>query len=400
MSWAEDRRADRAADAEQKRLDAAAREELARKRREEEDERQRAKKADEKREKKQRRKDRRERWATTRASLLANLDTSLAIVAMTCSIGPAFYFQLKAMIGAGAPLMVALALAIMLESGAQVATITGEKAKRDGRPVGPHRIAMWGCASIAAGINGMKAPAMFPGASWMVIVLALSSYGGVAFWELRSLGRHRGKGARTKQQRAEAKARRKHEKKRRKEKPVWTRYEEILTAHPYGTVDREEAWAEAWQDVTGAPLGQTVAVVAGRLAATRAVEQTVTDAGHTPESLAVEAFLRDVFPASGRGDDGEGGIPLRSPSGGPSGGAPEAAKTLGRKGKQASGRASSKTPQKPIEEADLEKVRKFADALGDTSKLSARNVREVLGGGANEYIIRVRDAVKKEREDQ
>lgn len=256
---------------------------------------------------------------------------------------------------------------------------------------------MWGCASIASAINAAKAPELFPGAVWMVAILALSSFGGVAFWELRSLGRHRGKGARTKQQRAEAKARRKHEKKRRKEKAVWSRYEQILTARPYGTVDREEAWAEAWQDVNAAPLGQTVTVIAGRLAATRAVEQTVADAGHTPESLAVEAFLRDVFPAPGKGDEGPGGTPLRGPSGEPPKGGPESATALGGKGQQASGSPSKKTPQKSLAEADLEKARKLADALGNASKLSARNVREVLGGGRTEYAIRVRDAVKKER---
>lgn len=400
MSYYEERRADRATDREQNRLDRREQAELDRQRREEEDERKRKARADRRREKGQKRAARRARWASTRDSLVTNLDTTLAVVAMGCSIGPAVYYQINAMLGAGAPVLIALALAVMLESGAQVATITGEKAKRAGRPVGPHRIAMWGCATVAAGINAAKAPSMFPGAGWMVAVLALSSYGGVAFWELRGLGRHRGKSARTKQQRAEDKARRQHERKRRKVKDVWARYEEILTAHPYGTVDHEQAWAEAWEDRKGAPLGLTAPVLAHRLAATREVESAFAAAERSPESLAVDALLRDLFPARGKGDDGEGGTPLRGPSGRPPKSDPEAATPLGRKGKQGSGRTSAKTPLKPLEEADLEKVRKFADALGDASKLSARNVREVLGGGANEYVIRVRDAVKKEREEQ
>jgi hypothetical protein len=43
-------------------------------------------------------------------------------------------------------------------------------------------------------------------------------------------------------------------------------------------------------------------------------------------------------------------------------------------------------------------VQKLAEALGGTDKLSARNVREVLGGGSNEYAIRVRDAIKNPKE--
>jgi hypothetical protein len=397
MTWADDRRADKAADREQDRLDRREREEFARQRREEEDERRRSEKNEKRRDKKQRRRDRREKWATTRASVGANLDTTLAIIAMACSIGPAFYYQLTAMIGAGAPLLIALALAVMLESGAQVATITGEKAKREGRPVGPHRIAMWGCATIAAGINAAKAPAMFPGAGWMVVVLALSSYGGVAFWELRGLGRHRGKGSRTKEQRAEEKRRREHEKKRCKEKEVWARCEQILAAHPYGTVATEQAWAEAWFDVKGAPLGQDAGVLARRLAATAAVEEVLTKAERSPESIAIDALLADLFPAHGKGDDGSGGTPLRGPSGKPPKGGPGGATALGGKGKQGNRPSAEKAPEKPLAEVDLEKVRALADALGDPEKLSARNVREVLGGGRTEYAIRVRDAVKKER---
>ncbi|MFD0384671.1 hypothetical protein ACFQ2B_27830 [Streptomyces stramineus] len=45
---------------------------------------------------------------------------------------------------------------------------------------------------------------------------------------------------------------------------------------------------------------------------------------------------------------------------------------------------------------DLDKVRKLADILGSVDKLSARNVREAIGGGAQEYAVRLRDAVKNE----
>jgi predicted NAD/FAD-binding protein len=45
----------------------------------------------------------------------------------------------------------------------------------------------------------------------------------------------------------------------------------------------------------------------------------------------------------------------------------------------------------------LEQVRKLADALGSATKLSARNVGEVVGGGSIEYLVRLRTAVQSER---
>jgi hypothetical protein len=397
MSWAEDRRADRIADREEDRKDRREREEASRRRREEDDERQRRERAEKRREKGQKKAARRARTAKARQAIAANLDTSLAILAMGCSIGPALFYQIKAMLGAGAPLLIALAMAIMLESGAQVATITGEKAKREGRPVGPHRIAMWGCATIAAGINAAKAPSMFPDASWMVAVLALSSYGGVAFWELRGLGRHqRGKSARTKQQRAEDKARREHEQKRRAMKPVWARYEEILAAHPYGTVAAEEAWAQAWLDVKGAPLGMTADVIGRRLKATADVEKALTDSAAAAVATGAELFLADLASGRNGGDDGTGGTPLHAPSGKPPKGDPQAATALGGKGKQATRAAARSDEERPLEVADLERVRALADALGDARKLSAKNVQQTVGC-RNKYALRLRDAVKEER---
>lgn len=396
MSWAEERRADRIADREEDRKDRREREEAARRRREEETERKRQADQDKEAKRKKAKATRRAARARVWGKVVGNLDTTLAVVAMACSVGPAFYFQLVAMVHAGAPLLIALALAVMLESGAQVATISGEKAKREGRPVAPHRIAMWGCATVASAINALKAPSMFPGAAWMVAVLALSSYGGVAFWELRSLGRHKGKSARTKQQRAEEKARREHEKKRRKNKVVWTRHEEILAAHPYGTVKPEQAWSQAWLDITGAPLGMTAEVIGRRLKATADVEKALTDSAAAAVATGAELFLADL--ASGRhgGDDGIGGTPLRDPSGKPPKGDPQAATTLGGKGKQATRAASRADDERPLEEADLERVRALADALGDARKLSAKNVQQTVGC-RNKYALRLRDAVKEER---
>jgi hypothetical protein len=53
---------------------------------------------------------------------------------------------------------------------------------------------------------------------------------------------------------------------------------------------------------------------------------------------------------------------------------------------------------KPLAEADLEAVRKLAEALGGPDRLSARNVRETVGC-RNDYAIRLRDAVRAEKKD-
>lgn len=59
---------------------------------------------------------------------------------------------------------------------------------------------------------------------------------------------------------------------------------------------------------------------------------------------------------------------------------------------------AAKAPEKPLSEADLDKVRRLADGLGDVDKLSLSNVRTAVGGGRNEYLVRLRDAVRTERQ--
>ncbi|WP_328923189.1 DUF2637 domain-containing protein [Streptomyces griseoaurantiacus] len=391
-------RADRLAEREQRRKDRAEAEELRRKA-----ERERRREAD------RRKADRRERRAALVARLLGEGDTVAALVVMGCSITPAFYFQVSALTAVpGLPGFIAVCLAVMLEAGAWVATVAGERAKRQGRPVGKFRAAMWGCAAVAAGINYSHAPAS-PG-NWLAYVLAAASLGGVFFWELRGLGRHGGKAGRTLAERREAARRRRHALARRfRFRDVHKRYREIMTAHPFGTIDPEQAWADAWTDVKGGPLAVDARSLGRRAAAVRSVEDVVADTAVTPEAAAVELFLAEVFPTL-PGDDGPAPeAAADGPQGGPQGGGgtgvrtrhaepAEGRGTLGRKGREGSGRTAPKTPEKEPSEADLARVRKLAEALGGVDKLSARNVREALGGCAQAYAVRVRDAVRAEAE--
>lgn len=178
-------------------------------------------------------------------------------------------------------------------------------------------------------------------------------------------------------------------------------YERIMAAHPTGAIDRNAAWEQAWHNLHLLPLSVTAGTLAAREAARAGIEAVLGSAERTPESIAVDLLLAEMFGP----DRGDGG-PTEGPSGGsPKGGAgggsgtlsaggPKAATALGRKGKQASGRTTAKTPEKPLDPADVEKVRKLAEISGGTDRLSARKVREVIGGGSNEYAVRLRNAVK------
>ncbi len=298
-SFYEERRADRAADRAQDREDRRQEREERRTDRAEAEAAHRAARQEAKQEAEQRRAARRERLVGLRRRVAGGGDTIAALVVMGCSITPAVYYQITALAAVpGLPGPIAVALAVMLEAGAWVATIAGERAKREGRPVGRFRTAMWACAALAATVNFAHAPAT--PFHWLAVVLAAASLGGVGFWELRGLGRHGGTAGRTRQQRRQDRERRAHEKARRAMKPVWSRYEDILTAHPFGALDTEQAWRAAWFDVHGADLALTAPVMRTRLAAVDAVGEVLAEAERTPERMAVEALLSDLF----GGDDG------------------------------------------------------------------------------------------------
>lgn len=184
-------------------------------------------------------------------------------------------------------------------------------------------------------------------------------------------------------------------------------YRRIMIAHPAGAISRDEAWERAWDNLHRLPLGMTAGTLAARVAAQYGIDSVLSGAERTPESVTVDLLLADVFNPS-RGDGGTaGGTRGGSRQGGPRGTGggssvavadrPSEGRTpLGRKGKQPSGRATSKTPEKPLDPAHIETVRKLAELSGGAEKLSARKVREVIGGGSNEYAVRLRNHIQNE----
>jgi hypothetical protein len=124
------------------------------------------------------------------------------------------------------------------------------------------------------------------------------------------------------------------------------------------------------------------------------VSAVLAYADQTPEKLAVEFLLADIF----KGEGGASGTLSGKPGGGPRDDASQARTALGGKGEGRDRSTSATDPVKPLAEADLKAVRKLAEALGGAERLSARNVREAIGC-RNDYAIRLRDAVRTEKKD-
>lgn len=305
-----------------------------------------------------------------------------------------------------------------LELLAWVGVLGTRWAHRKGLPRWPFWILTAALASVAGYINlahGMDEYGIVAG-----VALAATSVIGPVLAEVRDFLEGRAAAdTRSLEQRAAAKAAAKEkareqqalakvhaaeDKRRKKLFPrEFAEYERITVAHPTGAISREAAWQQAWDNEHLLPLATTADTLAGREEARAAINAVLSNVDRTPESEAVERLLAEIF----RPDGGDSGPSQKPAEGGPKGGAgggsrarrpvdPKVPAALGRKGKQASGRTSGKTPLKPLEPAHLDAVRKLADALGDIDRLSARKVREVIGGGSNEYAVRLRDTVKAE----
>lgn len=318
------------------------------------------------------------------------------------------------------PAWLMLPVPFFLELLAWVGVLGTQWAHRKGLPRWPFWILTAALASVAGYINLSHGAAEFGMVAG--VALAATSVIGPVLAEVRQLleskaaadprsleQRARDKAAAKKKavaEQAEAERAAAEDARRAHRFPAeFAEYEALMIAHPEGAISRDEAWRQAWDTLHRLPLGVTAGTLAARVAAQEGIDAVMSTAGRSPESVAVELLLTDILGAD-RGDGGAGQrVSGRTPTGGAGGGstaaaaaAPKGAEALGRKGNQASGRTAAKTPNKPLEPAHIEKVRKLAEALGDAERLSARKVREVIGGGSSEYAVRLRDAVKSEQQ--
>jgi hypothetical protein len=385
------RRQEREAQAEQARKDQAA--EHQRRRREQADRAQR----------------RTAQAAAARGWLAAEADTAFSVALILLAVIPAISSQVGALTGKTDPGS-ATALALMLELGAWSATVGASRAMKDGRPVTPYRVAMWGCAAIAAAINVAHNGGL---TDWFALVMGAASLAGVAFWELRCVGRH-GTSRRTKEERATEKARRVHAKNRAAaHRDVQRTAERIVAAATFGEAEFEQAFTDAWEVHHGTrEVGLTPAMVALRAQSTRRMADALA-AQRDAEPLFPDTVPDDLLAAFtgpvgsmyrspvGRpdGDDGEGGrsVPLATPKG-PSSGPARAAESLGGKGKERATGGRRERTRRPLDDADIDRVRAYADLLAEGRQtISVRKVGELLGGGENDYLSRLTRHVKDSR---
>ncbi|MEE6264902.1 hypothetical protein V2E29_04475 [Streptomyces diastatochromogenes] len=269
-----------------------------------------------------------------------------------------------------------------------------------------------GAAGFAANINydyGVHIPGLTPAqASVAGIGLAAVTLGGPLFFEVRQWVITLSEKICDPKRRAEEKAKAKHERRRRREfKAVAKRARHLILAAPYGTLTEQEAFDRAWYDIEGAPIAVTESVISSRIAAEQRVAKALAAAERTPEQIAVELLLADLFGTPGADGGPTGGTRDKGPQGGPRGTgggskltppgtSPEGPTALLGKRKQAPRPTPKTEPERPLDEADLQKVRDLAKALGSASNLSHSAVKKAVGGGRNEYLARLRRAVQEE----
>lgn len=298
-------------------------------------------------------------------------------------------------------------LPLVLELAAWVSVAGTSWARRKGLPLLPFWLLTGALSSFAAAVNyghGSEQYGLIAGAA-----LAAASLGGPGMWELReALDARAAVDGRSREQRtadkvaaakekAAALAKAEHDARRAKEfAAVWKRFEQIVIAHPLGSLDEETAWRQAWWDVNRAPLGMTATTYALRVRADRALESVMQE--ERPVYKDLDNWLGDVLrTAAEDGEEGGGALaPTASPK--PPKAPSEAVKTQGGKGLRALSGGRKERVQKPLSNEHLEAVRQFAALIAESGQtISTRMVRDVIGGGESDYISRLTRAIKDER---
>lgn len=165
---------------------------------------------------------------------------------------------------------------------------------------------------------------------------------------------------------------------------------QALTSLP-GAPGRSEAFAAAWRDLYGGPLGVTANVLDRRLKAEADLAGVLTAAEVTPERVAVEHLLADLFPTGTGGEEGPAGaVPAKGPQG-PS----KTPGALGGIGNRSSGRAPRTDATEPLLAEHVEAAKKLRDAV-PPAQFSTPAVAKLLGR-SKVYARRVRDAVQSEQ---
>ncbi|GAA2803168.1 hypothetical protein [Streptomyces showdoensis] len=345
-----------------------------------------------------------------------------------------YFLGLRAEDGPDEPALYLLTLPFFLELLAFTSVKGTQWAVRKGFARWPFWIMTGLLAGFAGYINGSKGYEMF--GTIAGLALAATSIVGPALVEVREFIEARTAGDnRDAAQRAadKAKARQKHaEDKKLQQQDTERRamfpkeyeaYRRILASVPAGSMGRDEAWKEAgaavrfpdvydrmqalislpgsasrteafaaaWQDLYGARLGVTANVLHRRLSAEAEVADVLAMAEMTPERVAVEKLLDDLFPTWSGGEEGPtGAVPAKGPQG-PS----RTPGALGGIGNRTSGRSPRTDATEPLKTEDIERAKKLRAAV-PAAQFSTPAVAKLLGR-SKVYARRVRDAVESEQ---
>lgn len=280
-NWTQERRLDRAAEAEQdrksqqqmfeaqlqakqieaeqKRLDKAEAAEQARK----DAEMKRRQKREEQRQRVAKKEAAKLAAAAKRARLLrwlkANPATLFVAFVMVASIVPAIISQIGALSGARVNVALAALLAAMLEGGAWAVTFMGKQAEDTGRETRKYRIAGWSLAGMAGSVNLWHGLEQYKDHVWVAVVLGASSLFAFFIWDMKT----HGSDGPTRAEKRDAKARAKHLAKRRSHhKDIAKEADRLMSALPFGSITEEDAFAAAWRIRNGAEPGLSAEVYA------------------------------------------------------------------------------------------------------------------------------------------
>jgi len=385
--------------------------------------------------------ERRREAALDKGTVFKRLVTVIFVLGLLASLPSLvmYFLWLRAEGGPDEPALYLLPVPFFLELLAFTAVKGTQWAVRKGFARWPFWILTAALAGFAGFINGAKGAELFGPIAG--IALAATSIVGPVLVEVREIIEARTAGdnrdaaqraADKAQARAEAAATKEKQQRERRQdadrKTMFPKqheaYLKILASVPAGSMDRDEAWQEAgaavrfpdvhdrmlslialpgapsrpeafaasWRDLYGGPLGITANVLDRRLKAEADLASVLEAAEVTPERVAVEHLLADLFPTRTGGDDGPAGAVTEKGPQGPS----KTPGALGGKGKRPVRQQPAEEAVKPLDAAHIEQVEKLAEALGGTDRLSVRKIREAVGC-RTEYAIRLRNAVQPEK---
>ncbi|PVC73486.1 hypothetical protein [Streptomyces sp. CS081A] len=385
--------------------------------------------------------ERRREAALDKGVVFKKLVTVIFVLGLLASLPSliTYFLDLRAEGGADRPAWYLLPVPFFLELLAFTAVKGTQWAVRKGFARWPFWLLTATLAGFAGFINGAKGAELFGPIAGLA--LAATSIVGPVLVEVREIIEARSAGdnrdaaqraadkAKARAEAATAKEREQREKRQDADRKVmfpkqYEAYLKILASVPAGSMDRDEAWKEAgaavrfpdvhdrmlslislpgapsrpeafaasWRDLYGGPLGVTANVLDRRLKAEADLASVLEAAEVTPERIAVDRLLADLFPTRTGGDDGPAGAVTGKGPQGPS----KTPGALEGKGKRPVRQQPAEGGVKPLEAAHVEQVKKLAEGLGGTDRLSVRKIREAVGC-RTEYAIRLRNAVQPEQ---